>query len=466
MNTDLAFVATSLGLPPPCANVACAGVSTDSRQLLPGNLFIALRGPHFDGHQFIEQARTAGAAAALVEHRQESALPQLIVPATLAALGELAAAWRARFALPVVAVTGSNGKTTVKEMLAAIFGGRASVLATRGNLNNAIGVPLTLLRLDTEHRHAVIEMGANHPGEIAYVTRIAQPTVALITNAGAAHLEGFGDVSGVARAKGEIYSGLVEDGIAVINADDNFAPLWHTLAAGRRRMTFGLHAAADVSVDAQALHTRARNGRVETQFQLLTKDYGAVDVCLPLAGRHNVMNALAAAVAALAVGMTPEDIAAGLSTLTPVAGRLQPQHGLRGALLIDDTYNANPDSLQAALDWLATCPSPRWLVLGDMGELGMEEEALHRRAGQAARAVGIARLFTCGNLSRAAAAAFGSGAEHFDTITELSAAVREQLHQDVTVLVKGSRFMRMEQAVQALSADVAAAGSGCGAVAH
>ena len=422
-----------------------AGVSTDSRALERDNLFVALRGPHFDGHAFLDQAMQRGAAAALVDRAVETALPNLRVQDTRTGLGRLAAAWRACHTMPLVAVTGSNGKTTVKEMIAAILGQRGPLLVTQGNLNNDIGVPLTLLRLERTHRHAVIEMGANHPGEISYLTRIARPTVALITNAGPAHLEGFGSIEGVAHAKGEIYQGLSMNGIAVINSDDVYAPLWRELADAHRMMTFGLQAPADVRAE-------WRQESSGSALQLLTPE-GATEVKLSLPGRHNVMNALAAAAAALAAGAALSDIKKGLEAMRPVHGRLERTTGIKGAELIDDTYNANPASLQAALDVLAACATRKWLVLGDMGELGEDAAALHEQAGEWARAAGVEALYATGELSRHAARTFGAGFEHFANHAALIAALTGRLEREnggVTILVKGSRSAHMEEVVAAL----------------
>ena len=427
-------------------DVEFAGVSTDSRALQRDSLFVALRGPHFDGHAYLDQAMQRGAVAALVDRAVETALPNVCVPDTRASLGKLAAAWRARHSMPLVAITGSNGKTTVKEMLAAILGQRGPLLVTQGNLNNDIGVPLTLLRLERAHHHAVIEMGANHAGEIAYLTRIARPTVALITNAGPAHLEGFGSIEGVAHAKGEIYQGLSTDGIAVINGDDRYAPLWRELTGAYRVMSFALEAQADVRAEWQA----ANGGSV---LQLSTPA-GATQVKLPLPGRHNVMNALAATAAALAAGAALSDVKKGLEAMQPVHGRLERMPGIKGAQLIDDTYNANPASLQAALEVLAACATRKWLVLGDMGELGTDATALHEQVGEWARAAGVEALYATGELSRHAARAFGAGSEHFTNHATLISALTGRLGRDnggVTILIKGSRSAHMEDVVAALS---------------
>ncbi len=427
------------------------GVSTDTRSLRKDNLFVALQGPHHDGHNFIEQAHKAGAAAALVNRRTETSLASLVVSHTRLSLGKLASDWRRRFHIPLVAVTGSNGKTTVKEMTAAILNRRGATLVTLGNLNNDIGVPLTLLRLGAMHRYAVIEMGANHAGEIAYLTQLARPTVALITNAGPAHLEGFGSIEGVAHAKGEIYSGLDEHGVAIINHDDLYSSLWRTLARNRRVLTFGLKPGADVTGEFVTLDGAAR-------LRLHTPQ-GSIALQLKLPGRHNVLNALAAAAAALAAGASLEDVRAGLESMSPVHGRLESKPGVHGAHIIDDTYNANPSSLKAALDFVADLPAPRWLVLGDMAELGQEGAAHHAQAGREARARGIERLFAIGELSRFAVQSFGAGADHFTDQQRLADVVHMELAAlntapgptQVTVLVKGSRASGMEHVVAALT---------------
>jgi UDP-N-acetylmuramoyl-tripeptide--D-alanyl-D-alanine ligase len=366
----------------------------------------------------------------------------LQVADTRLALGELARQWRSRFSIPVVGVTGSNGKTTVKEMLAAILAGQGPVLATQGNLNNDIGVPLTLARLAAEHRSAVIEMGANHSGEIAYLARLVRPTVGIVTNAGPAHLEGFGSLEAVARAKGELFAALSETAVAVINADDRFAPLWQELAQGRPVLSFGLEAAADVT----ATYMPTQGGM---QLQLSTPR-GSIEVHLPLLGRHNVINALGAAAAALAAGADLVQIRAGLEGLASVSGRLQCKRRTDGGLVIDDTYNANPASLHAAIDVLREFPGERWLVFGDMGELGDDTAALHAEVGAYASAAGIERLFTLGDLARRAAFAFGDRAQAFSDFEQLVSAVRGGLRANVSLLVKGSRRMGMERVVQAL----------------
>ncbi len=440
---SLAEAAAIVGAAAP-AQGRFGGVSTDTRTLRAGELFVALEGPRFDGHDHLASAAAAGAAGALVR-RAHPALPCLEVADPQVALAQLASAWRSRFDLPLVAVTGSSGKTTVKELTAAALAGAGPVLATRGNRNNHIGVPLTLLELRDTHRAAVVEMGMSHAGEIAHLADLARPTVGVISNAGAAHLEGLGSVAAVARAKGELIEHLPADAVAVLNADDAHLSLWRQLAGTRRVCTFGLGAAADVTA-----HYRLRVDGSEVE--LLTPA-GSAHACLQLLGRHNVRNALAATAAALAAGRPLSEIAAGLGRVRPVPGRLFPLAGRNGVRVIDDSYNAHPSSVQAAIDVLRELPGQRLLVLGDMGELGAEAPALHAQCGAAARAAGIDRLLTLGPLSAAAAAAFGPGAGAFDDRAALLDALAPSLQAGVTVLVKGSRSAGMEQVVQAIAAD-------------
>jgi UDP-N-acetylmuramoyl-tripeptide--D-alanyl-D-alanine ligase len=346
----------------------------------------------------------------------------------------------------VIGVAGSNGKTTCKEMIAAILGERAATLATRGNLNNHIGLPLTLLRLEEHQRHAVIEMGANHPGELAALAALAAPTIGIVTNAGAEHLEGFGSLEGAARAEGELFAALGRDGVAVLNADDEFGGLWRDMTVARV-VSFGLGAKADFS--ARDIRTQTTSEGFLTTFMLLAPE-GEVRIGLQLAGRHNVMNALGAAAAAMAAGATLDQVATGLARMRPVAGRLVLRSAVAGAWLIDDSYNANPSSLQAAIDVLAALEGRRWLVLGDMGELGEHAVEAHAEAGRYARMHGVERLFTVGPLAARAAQTFGEGASvHADAVV-LAAAVRADLADDVRVLVKGSRSNRLERVVDAL----------------
>lgn len=424
-----------------------SAISTDSRRLQPGELFVALQGPTFDGHDFVAMARQRQACGALVSRLLAIDLPQIRVADTRLALGQLAAAWRERFFNgPLLALTGSNGKTTVKEMLTAILGGRGKVLATSGNLNNDIGMPLTLLRLKEEHDYAVIEMGANHAGEIAYLTALARPDVAIVNNAAPAHLEGFGDLDGVAWAKGEIFQGLGPAGIAIINRDDPYADCWRGLAKGRRIIDFGLDPRAKVSGEVLSDSPNC--------FRLSVADR-AVEIALPLPGRHNVGNALAAAAASLAVGATLDDIRRGLEGVRAVTGRLQSLPGLHGATLINDTYNANPASLAAALSAVGSA-GRAWLVLGDMAELGPKAGDLHEQAGHQARTAGFERLYALGGYSQRAVLAFGRGGSHFQTAEALIHALTEALAKTPvkpTLLIKGSRGMRMERIVQALLAE-------------
>ncbi len=425
-------------------------VTTDSRKVAPGDLFVALRGEYFDGHEFVTQCFERGAVAAMVSEQsavssQQLAKPVLVLQDTRLGLGDLAAHWRNKFAIPLAAITGSNGKTTVKEMLASILraaSDQESVLATEGNLNNDIGLPLTLLKLHASHRYAVVEMGMNHPGEIAYLARLARPTVALINNAGAAHLQGLGNVEAVARAKGEIFVGLAEGGVAVINADDPFASLWRDLAGSHRVLTFGLKPGTDVSADYE-LHA---DGVVLT----LNTPQGNIGVRLGVPGLHNLKNALAASAAALAMQVPLETIAAGLQAFGGVKGRLQKKAGCCGAVLLDDTYNANPASVRAAIGVLAAISGKRIFIMGDMGELGEDAAALHRAIGAEAKSAGIDAFYALGPLSADAVAGFGAGAAHCDSVERLAEVAREQLGRGVTVLIKGSRFMRMERVVEAL----------------
>ncbi len=429
------------------------GVSTDSRSVKVGELFVALSGENFDGHAFVTRAAERGAVAALVSRVvPEAKIPQILVGDTRLALGRLAQAWRQRFQIPVLALTGSNGKTTVKEMLRAIlvahFGDANALLATEGNLNNDIGVPQMLFRLSAEHAYAVIEMGASHPGDIEYLSRLAQPTVAVITNAGPAHLEGLNNVAEVAHTKGGIYRGLPVAGSAVINADDMYNPLWREMASGHAQISFGMQAPATV-------HTRVHQVtlRADGSGFMLHTPRGSIHIELSVLGLHNVYNALAASAAALAVNIELAEIRAGLATLTPVTGRLQPKRGVYGAHLIDDTYNANPASVRAAIAVLAALPGERLVVLGDMGELGPAGPSLHAEIGAVARAAGITRLYALGELSVETVRAFGKGATHYTAHKHLIDAVRTGLQAGAgahTVLIKGSRFMRMEQIVAAL----------------
>ncbi len=422
------------------------GVTTNSKTVEPGNLFVALRGERFDAHDFLADVVTRGAAAVVVERLPAGlAIPALIVPDTRHALGQIAHWWRKQFSIPVIGVTGSNGKTTVKEMIASILStafGAQNYLATRGNLNNEIGVPLTLFNLDTQHQAAVVEMGMNHPGEIARLTEIAQPTVGLVNNAQREHQEFMASIAAVAEENGAVIQGLHDNGCAVFPADDEFAPLWTAYAGSRNLLSFALDKQAAVTAQWTPIDFGSQveiNARGER-----------VSLVLSAAGEHNVRNALAACAAALAIGIDLRSIARGLTAFTPVAGRLQKKQAANGAIVIDDTYNANPDSVRAAIDVLANAPSPRTLVLGDMGEVGSEGIAFHEEIGEYARTRHIDQLFTVGELARHASRAFGRPARHFETMETLNEEVAS-VPPGASVLVKGSRFMQMERVVQRLT---------------
>ena len=431
-----------------------SSVGSDTRTLQPGDLFVAISGEHFDGNDFVEIARQRGAVAALVGREIKTDLPTIQVPDVIAALGGLAAAWRDKSPAQVIGVTGSNGKTTLKEMTAAILGQRHEVLATRGNLNNDIGMPLTLTRLQ-QHAFAVIEMGANHAGEIAYLSHICRPDVAVLNNAGRAHLEGFGSLEGVARAKAEIMQGLADDGVFVFNADDRFADLWRSLAQGRPQLSFGVQQAADVSSRVDSYRVEWLADGFVTVFEVSTPQH-SFEVRLQLAGEHNRMNALAAIAACHAVGTDAEQMQAGLAALQPVAGRLCPVAGSNGARIIDDSYNANPESVIAALQVLHAAPGRRTLVLGDLGELGADSVQLHAELGRQAAQVGIDCLFSCGELSAHASGAFDGESRHFADQAELIGFLAGRLGSDDSVLIKGSRASAMERVVNALRAQEAA----------
>ena len=424
-----------------------ARVHTDTRSLRPGDLFVALQGERFDAHDFLAQAYQQGAVAALAQRGLTNELPGLLVADSRQALGQLAAGWRSQFKLPLIAVTGSNGKTTVTQMIAAIL--RAwkgdAAFATEGNFNNDIGVPLTLLRLRASHQVGVVELGMNHPGEIANLAQLSRPTVALVNNAQREHLEFMATVEAVAQENGAVLAALPQSGVAVFPADERYTPIWRAAAGTRTQLSFAAAGAADVTGDAQWLGG-AWQVRANTP-------QGSLDFSLQIAGRHNVKNALAATACALAVGVPLAAIAAGLSAFTPVQGRsraLQLERAGRLITLIDDSYNANPDSVRAAIDVLAELPGPRLLVLGDMGEVGDSGAALHAEVGDYARQRGIERLLCLGELAVHSVAAF-PGAQHCASMDELLAATLELLTGQASVLVKGSRFMKMERLVQALT---------------
>ncbi|MBW8457424.1 MAG: UDP-N-acetylmuramoyl-tripeptide--D-alanyl-D-alanine ligase [Thiobacillus sp.] len=454
---QLSEAAAMLGVPFADTDAEVLRICTDSRSIQPGDLFIALRGEKFDGGTFAAQALQQGAAGVVLDAAQAPELAAAIrVDDTRLALGRLAAAWRRRFAIPVVAVTGSNGKTTVKEMLAAILrvetGSDAAVLKTEGNLNNDIGLPLMLLRLRGTHQFAVLEMGMNHTGEIDYLTRLARPDVALVNNAMTAHVGFLGSIENIARAKGEIFNGLTDAGIAVFNADDPHAGLWREINARRCVVDFGIRQPASV----RGHHQPREFGSTLA----VTLPHACLEIALQVPGEHNAMNALAAAAAAFALDVSLRSIDVGLSGFSGVKGRLQRKPALHGSTFLDDTYNANPDSVKAALAVLAQQPGRKVLVLGDMGELGADAVAMHAQIGQAARAAGVDRLLALGDLSTETVAAFGAGAMHFERIQELLAELENELAPGTTVLVKGSRFMQMERVVQSFMEDPTASAPG------
>jgi UDP-N-acetylmuramoyl-tripeptide--D-alanyl-D-alanine ligase len=426
------------------ADRAVDAIATDTRALPGGDaLFVALKGENFDGHAHVQAAADGGCVAALVSRPLEVALPQVVVADTERALASLAAAVQRERVTKVLAVTGSNGKTTVKTLLHSILHQLGSAYANPGNRNNEIGLPLAVLDAPDDARFAVYEMGAGKPGDIAYLTAIARPDVALVNNIAPAHLERMGSLLGVAKTKGAIYQALPDDGVAVVNADDAFARYFTERLRGRRVVRFGLEAEADVA--ARGLEADMQGSR----FTLVTPQ-GEIDIALPLPGRHNVRNALAAAAMALAVGATLVQVRDGLAAVQGVAGRLATHRLRSGATLVDDSYNANPGSLAAAIDTLAEVGGETWLVLGDMRELGADEATLHAEAGARARAAGIARLYTLGPLSAHAAQAFGEGARQFDAHAALADALWADLRAGTTVLVKGSRGSAMDRIVTAL----------------
>ncbi|MFU8876843.1 MAG: UDP-N-acetylmuramoyl-tripeptide--D-alanyl-D-alanine ligase [Wenzhouxiangellaceae bacterium] len=428
-------------LHPPVGGRAAAdfhGMTQDTRSLRVGNLYVALVGQRVDGHRFIHDAANRGARAALVSRPIEATIAQIEVDDVIVAMGKLAQAWRASLPVQVVGITGSNGKTSVKTMLATILSQVAPTLATRGNYNNEVGVPLTLAALGKQHRFAVVEMGCGQPGDIAWLASQVDPDVGMVTNAGPAHLERLGSIEGVARAKGEMFAALGEGDVAVINRDDAFYEFWSGLCPEARQLSFGMSAAADVR-----LATDKRTPRIVTPF-------GNFDLDCPLPGQHNQLNALAATAAALALEVEPATIAAGLARVESLPGRLSLHSMPGGWQLIDDSYNANPASLYAGLQVLAEHPHPRWLVLGEMAELGEASTKLHREIAHAARDLGVDRLLVIGAQAAAVADAFGPGSEQFERHEDMVRALGESLGKGVTVLVKGSRSAHMERVIEQL----------------
>ena len=433
-------------------DVALTGVSIDARVIKPNQLYIAIKGHNFDGNDFVEQAEKAGAIAAIVHEGVSTLLPHIVVEDTRVALARLAGAWRVSLSenensLSIVGVTGSNGKTTAKEMVAAILGVKDAVLFTQGNLNNDIGVPLTLFRLTEQDRYAVIEMGANHIGEIAYTSHFAKADVVIITNAGAAHLEGFGSLEGVAKAKGEIVETLGEDGVAVLNRDDGYFNYWKSVAGNRKIISFGLSEEADVT--AKVTKIGIKNNSFVSTFDLFTAQ-GTAEVNLKLAGQHNVLNALAAAAATLALGIDLAQVKAGLEGIKPVVGRMQPLVGRLGSTVIDDTYNANSDSLRVGLDVLSQLEGRHWLVLGAFGELGPQSAKIHKGIAEVIKSSGVNRLFAVGADTKNTVQAFGLGATFYEKQEDLIAELKQEIRGDEVILIKGSRAQRMENVAAAL----------------
>lgn len=428
------------------ADITATGCVIDTRKVQPGDLFVALKGERVDGHDFIAQARQAGAIAALVSEIQDDELPQLKVADVRKAFAQIAYAWQQQSQARVVAITGSNGKTSVKEMVSAILKQVGTVTSTQGNLNNELGVPLTLSRLSKDDAFAVIEMGTNHHGEIAQLVKIAVPDVAVINNIGAAHLEGFGSVEGVAKEKGQIYAGLATEGTAVVNADMPYQRLWQPLIGDRKIVSFSLESDADIKADYIQLDPAS------SHF-LVNIDAVSHHFNLPLPGMHNVNNALAAIAVAVALDVPVDAMVKGLSSMQPVPHRLQVRHGVADSRIIDDTYNANPGSYLQALNTLAAFNGEHWLVLGDFGELGADNDMIHQQMGQQAREAGVSRLLTVGNSSKMAAQSFGEGAVHYEDIGVLQQQLQQELSKNVTCLIKGSRFMQLDKLADQLAQE-------------
>lgn len=433
------------------ADIDVGGVSIDTRKIKPGDLFVAIKGERVDGHDFVAQAAASGAAAALVTRKVNAPIAQIVVDDTELALGDLASAVRAQNNVQVVGITGSNGKTTVKTLVASILSRHGRTHVNAGNYNNELGLPLTLLAMPADTQYAVLEMGAGKPGDIAYLAAIARPDIGLVNTIAPAHLERMGSVEGVAETKGALYQALPADGVAVINADDAFASFFGGLAGTRRQLRFALDHKADIGADIVELG-------VDGSRFVLSTPVGDAEVDLPLPGRHNVGNALAAAAIALALNVPLDTIAAGLEQVPAIVGRLRAETMAAGWMLIDDSYNANPGSVGAAIDTLALAQGERWLVLGDMAELGPNARAMHAGIGERAKKQGIDRLFAVGPLSAAAVEAFGERGTHYTDKQALAKALNEQLHGGVTLLVKGSRSAGMEQVVAALRNDKRAQG--------
>ena len=438
----LSELAARLECSPPCKDVTVDAIVTDSRRADFGALFAALPGSQVDGHDFAPAAVRLGAVALLVNRPLDLEVPQLVVDDVLGALGRLAAMLRERLDPVVVGITGSNGKTTVKEMVASILRPAGPLLATRGNYNNELGVPLTLFELEPRHRFAILELGASKAGDIAYLAGIARPDIALVTNIGPAHLGGFGSLEGVARPKGELYAALPVDSCAIVNADEPWAAQWKQVSRAKRVLTFG--SGPDCEVQAAG----------DDKQPVIQTPMGSFELCMALPGAHNRINAAAATAVALALDVDLETIRKGLESVQPVPGRLNFIETSAGWTVIDDTYNANPASLYSALRVLSEMHGTPWLVLGDMKELGTDSSKMHREVGDAARAMGVSRLFATGEMSAHTVDAFGEGAEHFDSREALVESLRRQLRPGINCLVKGSRSMGMETVVEGITRDV------------
>ena len=439
IHMHLSQAATLLQCDAPQSDIEFRGITSDSRQIVPGMLFAALSGHHVDGHDYIQQAVDRGAVAVLVSRSVSSSLPVLQVADVLTALGTLAGHWRGECPAKVIGITGSNGKTTVKEMVASILRQNGAVLATKGNFNNELGLPLTLFQLDKSHDYAVLEMGASNPGDIAYLAGIAQPEIGLITNIGPAHLRGFINMEGVARAKGELFAALPAEGTAIVNAAEPWVELWKSINNAGRIYYFNGEGENAIRL------------RHEADEVLIISQVGEFSLRLPLPGQHNLTNALAATAVCLALDIPLESIKAGLESVMPVPGRLSLRQASAGWTVIDDTYNANPASLYAALQVLSNQSGEPWLVMGDMKELGADSRKMHAELGDAARSLGVKRLFALGEASAAAVDAFGADASHFSNRDGLIEALRTELRPGVACLVKGSRSMGMEHVVEAIS---------------
>ncbi|MCZ0926833.1 UDP-N-acetylmuramoyl-tripeptide--D-alanyl-D-alanine ligase [Halomonas janggokensis] len=449
MDWTLGHVAAALAVevPPSLADMPISTVVTDTRKMVAGGLFVALKGPRFDGHDLLAEAQQAGAAAAVVQTPVKSPLPQLVCPDTRLGLGLLSAAVREAWQGPLVAVTGNSGKTTVKDMTAALLAPLGAVHSTQGNLNNDIGAPLTLLALTPGHQAAVVELGANHLGEIAWTTSLARPQVAVITNVTGAHVGEFGGMGQIAQAKGEVLSGLADDGVAVLNRDDHYYAYWAACAAPRRVISFSIKAPADICAEALSCDSQGRYA-----FTLNYQGQSLGRVHLPLLGKHNVSNALAAAAAALSLGVSSAQVIERLACLSALPNRLGVLPGLRGANVLDDSYNANPGAVKAALDTLMSLPGPRWCALGAMGELGSDSNALHADIGRYAAQLGVDLLLTLGEVAKPASDAFDGGLNFNDHAT-LVRHLHNTLPPNASLLVKGSRSAGMEQVVTALRTD-------------